>query len=95
TGWRPTDTSIWTICASTKNSLYAKPHDQHHGRPILQNLTHTTRIYINRDLGADRTCKHREKEMSSVAEVRVERPASEIAAEALLLPFPSFPLDRF
>ncbi|WP_210164667.1 hypothetical protein, partial [Mesorhizobium sp. LSJC269B00] len=24
------------------SSLCAKPHDQHHGRPILQNLTHTT-----------------------------------------------------
>ncbi|MES0133319.1 hypothetical protein, partial [Mesorhizobium sp. M0029] len=34
--------SIWTTCASTRSSLCAKPHDQHHGRPILQNLTHTT-----------------------------------------------------
>ncbi|MER9745098.1 tryptophan-rich sensory protein, partial [Mesorhizobium sp. M0187] len=34
--------SIWTSCASTRSSLCAKPHDQHHGRPILQNLTHTT-----------------------------------------------------
>ncbi|WP_210164216.1 hypothetical protein, partial [Mesorhizobium sp. LSJC285A00] len=25
-----------------RSSLCAKPHDQHHGRPILQNLTHTT-----------------------------------------------------
>ncbi|WP_210164032.1 hypothetical protein, partial [Mesorhizobium sp. LNJC394B00] len=24
------------------SSLCAKPHDQHHGRPFLQNLTHTT-----------------------------------------------------
>lgn len=34
--------STWTTCASTRSSLYAKPHDQHHGRPFLQNLTHTT-----------------------------------------------------
>lgn len=32
----------WTTCASTRNSLYAKPHDHHYGRPFLQNLTHTT-----------------------------------------------------
>jgi hypothetical protein len=42
TRWRPTATSIWTTCASTRSSLYAKPRDQHHGRPNLQNLTHTT-----------------------------------------------------
>ncbi|MHC2303215.1 transposase-like protein [Rhizobium mongolense] len=42
TGWRPTATSIWTTCASTRNSHSAKPHDQSHDRPILQNLTHTT-----------------------------------------------------
>ncbi|MER9494440.1 hypothetical protein NKI86_21715, partial [Mesorhizobium sp. M0320] len=34
--------STWTTCASTRSSLCAKPHDQHHGCPILQNLTHTT-----------------------------------------------------
>ncbi|MES0019601.1 hypothetical protein, partial [Mesorhizobium sp. M0036] len=33
-----------TTCASTRSSLCAKPHDQHHGCPILQNLTHTTPI---------------------------------------------------
>ena len=36
TGWRPTATSTWTTCASTKSSNYAKPHDQHHGRPICR-----------------------------------------------------------
>lgn len=33
-------------CASTRSSLCAKPHDQHHGRPFLQNLTHTTGFRI-------------------------------------------------
>lgn len=28
--------------ASTRSSLCAKPHDQHHGRPFLQNSQHTT-----------------------------------------------------
>ncbi|ESW64087.1 hypothetical protein X773_33110 [Mesorhizobium sp. LSJC285A00] len=43
-GWRPTAKAPWTTYASTRSRLYAKPHDQHHGRPILQNLTHTTEI---------------------------------------------------
>ncbi len=44
TGWRPTATSTWTTCASTRSSNSAKPHDQLHGRPNLQNLTHTTSL---------------------------------------------------
>ena len=40
TGWRQTAT--WTTCASTRRSHCAEPHDQHHARPFLQNLTHTT-----------------------------------------------------
>nr|WP_287122895.1 transposase [Mesorhizobium sp.] len=38
TGWRPTVTSTWTTCASTRSSLCAKPHDQHHGRPLFAEL---------------------------------------------------------
>ncbi|TWI22291.1 hypothetical protein IQ26_06659 [Mesorhizobium tianshanense] len=39
TGWRPTATSTWTICASTRSSLYAKPRDQLHARSISDNPT--------------------------------------------------------
>jgi transposase-like protein len=42
TGWRPTATSTWMTSGSTRSSLCAKPHDQHHGRLNLQNLTHRT-----------------------------------------------------
>ncbi|MER8722532.1 hypothetical protein NKH64_30090, partial [Mesorhizobium sp. M0999] len=42
--------------ASTRSSLCAKPHDQHHGRPILQNLTHTTVVRFHiRSSQSDRT----------------------------------------
>ncbi|ESW64404.1 hypothetical protein X773_32845 [Mesorhizobium sp. LSJC285A00] len=36
TGWRPTAISTWMICASTRSSLYAKPHDQFHDRPFCR-----------------------------------------------------------
>lgn len=38
TGWRSTDTSTWTTCASTRSSLCAKLHDQLHGRPVFAEL---------------------------------------------------------
>ncbi|WP_143750612.1 hypothetical protein [Mesorhizobium sp. WSM4312] len=52
---------------------------------LRQSLSPFQTLYINRDMGADRTCKFREKEMYSVAEVRngTARQAK-IATEALL-----------
>src|SRR3546814_11867929 len=36
TGSKPTATSIWTNCASSRKPNYAKPHDQHHDRQFAE-----------------------------------------------------------
>src|SRR3546814_20994486 len=51
TGSKPTATSIWTNCASSRKPNYAKPHDHHHDRQFAELDAHNpTRVMYTGDI---------------------------------------------